>query len=110
MTAAGVLLNSLCRFDIAYCFIVAAEGIAHGSGYPSSAAFDEDRAKPIAQKIVADSEVRRRLFPSSDDAHVADALADVYQTAITESATNYGGRWWALPASIQQFIDSNRQA
>jgi hypothetical protein len=48
----------LCQFDIAYCFIVAAEGIAHGSGYPSSAAFNEDRAKPIAQKIAANSEVR----------------------------------------------------
>jgi hypothetical protein len=29
----------------------------------SSAAFDEDRAKPIAQRILADPDVRHRLFP-----------------------------------------------
>jgi hypothetical protein len=108
--ADDVLLNSLCQFDIVYCFIVAAEGIAHGSGYPSSAAFDEGRTKPIARTIVADPTVRGRLFPSSDGVQIAAALADVYQTAITESATNYGGRWWAPPPDVQRFIDSNRQA
>jgi len=41
------LLNSLCQFDIAYCFVVAAEGVGRGRYYPTSAAFNEDRAQPI---------------------------------------------------------------
>lgn len=110
LAANDVLLNTLCQFDVAYCFIVAAEGTGHGSGYPSSAAFDEDRAKPIAQKIAAHLEVRRRLFPNSNDARIAAALASVYERAITESANNYGGRWWGPPPTVQQFIDSNGQA
>jgi Putative DNA-binding domain len=110
LAADDVLLNSLCQFDIAYCFIVEAEGTGQGSGYPSSAAFDEDRAKLIAQKIVAEPELRRRLFPNSDDAHIAAALKEVYRGAITESVNNYGGRWWAPPPTVQHFIDSNRPA
>jgi Putative DNA-binding domain len=101
------LLNSLCRFDIVYCFIVAAEGVGRGGYYPSSAAFNEDRAQWIALKIVDDQAVRRRLFPNSDDARVADALANVYETTIRESQTNYGGRWWSAPPRVRAFIEEH---
>jgi hypothetical protein len=101
------LLNSLCRFDIAYCFVVAAEGVGKGEYYPSSAAFSEERAQPIALKIVDDPEVRRRLFPNSNDAGIAAALADVYKKTIQESANNYGGRWWAAPPRVIAFIDEH---
>jgi hypothetical protein len=104
ITAGDVLLNTLCEFDIAYCFIVAAEGTGQSLFYPSSAAFDENRAKPIALKIVDDQNVRRRLFPKSDDARVADALAHVYERTIKESQNNYGGRWWAAPPAVAAFI------
>lgn len=101
------LLNSLCRFDIAYCFVVAAEGVGRGGYYPSSAAFGEDRAQWIALKIVDDQSVRRSLFPDSDDARIADALANVYQTTISESANNYGGRWWSAPQRVIAFINEH---
>jgi hypothetical protein len=110
ITAGDVLLNTLCEFDIAYCFVVAAEGTGKGGFYPTSAAFDEDRARLIAEKIVADTDVRRQLFPNSDDSEVAAAMASVYERAVRESATNYGGRWWDAPARVQAFIVDHRQS
>ena len=108
ITANDVLLNTLCQFDIAYCVAVAArEGSLKSSFYPSSAAFDEDRAKPIALKIVDDPEVRRRLFPDSDDVSVAGGLALVYDRTIKESQINYGGRWWSAPQRVNAFIDEH---
>jgi hypothetical protein len=104
ITADDVLLNTLCEFDIAYCVIVAAEGTGQAGFYPSSAAFNEDRAKPIILKIVDEPDVRRRLFPNSDDARVADAMAHVYERTIRESQNNYGGRWWAAPPQVTAFI------
>ena len=41
------LLNSLSQFDIAYCFVVATEGVGQSGYCPSSAAFDEDRTQRI---------------------------------------------------------------
>jgi hypothetical protein len=101
-----ILLNSLCQFDIAYCFVVAAEGTGKGEFYPSAAAFSEDRAKPIALKIVDDPKVRRELFPNSNDERVGDALGLVYHRTVKESA-NYGGRWWSAPQQVTRFIDDN---
>jgi hypothetical protein len=108
ITADDVLLNTLCEFDIAYCLIVAADGTGQGEFYPSSAAFNEDRAKPILLKIVDDPTVRRRLFPGSDDARVADALDYVYRRTVQESQNNYGGRWWSAPDPVAAFITEHR--
>lgn len=101
-------LNSLCEFDLAYCIVVAALGTDRSSGYPSSAAFDEDRAKPVAQKIVADPEMRHRLLPEVDDPAVADALFRTYDLAIRQSASSYGTRWWAMPPSVDAFVGRHR--
>ena len=108
ITGSDVGLNSLCEFDIAYCFVVAAMGTQHGSGYPSSAAFDEDRAKAMSQRIVADPEVRARLFPDVDDATIADAIYVVYDAAIRESATNFGARWWDMPPTVAKWVTGHR--
>jgi hypothetical protein len=108
ITHDDIALNYLCEFDIAYCFIVAAMGTGHGSAYPSSAAFDEDRAKPMAQRIVADSAIRASLFPDTDDATIADAIYRMYEIAIRESATNYGGRWWDMPPTVAEWVGQNR--
>jgi hypothetical protein len=105
ITSDDVALNSLCEFDIAYCFIVAAMGTEHGSAYPSSAAFDEDRAKPMAQRIVADPDVRQRLFPGAEDTTIAQAIAAMYEIAVRESANNYGGRWWSMPPSVAAWVN-----
>jgi hypothetical protein len=107
ITGDDLALNSLCEFDIAYCFVVAAMGTGRGSGYPSSAAFDEDRANPIAQRIVTDPNVRRQLFPGVDDGAIAIAIEEIYEIAVNESARNYGGRWWDMPPSISEWVTQN---
>lgn len=101
-------LNSLCEFDIAYCFVVAAMGTDRASAFPSSSAFDEDRAKPMAQRIVADSNVRRRMFPGVPEAGIAAAIDEMYSIAIRESASHYGGRWWGMPPSVDVWVSQNR--
>lgn len=107
ITSGDVALNSLCQFDIAYCFVVAAMGKGKGSAYPSSAAFDEDRAKPMAQRIVADPQLRARLFPDADDATIAEGMSEMYEIAIHQSANNYGGRWWDMPPSVRHWVEQN---
>ncbi|WP_237568729.1 AlbA family DNA-binding domain-containing protein [Mycolicibacterium lacusdiani] len=110
VTATDTLLNSTCEFDLAYCFIVYAEGTDHGEAWPSSIVFDEDRSKPMALRIVADPDVRRAMFPDSDDATLAQAMADVYHRAVTESGSNYGARWWGMPGSVVAFVNAHGSA
>jgi hypothetical protein len=107
ITHDDIALNSLCEFDIAYCIVVAAMGTDHGSAYPSSVAFDEDRAKQMAQRLVADASIRQRLLPGVADPEIAEAIADIYEIAIRESANNSGGRWWAMPPSVDQWVNQN---
>lgn len=109
VTVTDTALNSLCEFDIAYCFLVLAMGTHHGRAYPSSSEFDEDRAKPIAQLIVNKTEVRRQLFPNTEDAKIAAAIESTYDIAIHQSARNRFGRWWSMPPSVQHFVDTHRQ-
>jgi hypothetical protein len=66
---------------------------------------DEDRAKPLAQRIVADASARQRIFPSIPDAEVAKAIADMYAIAIRESASNYGAPWWSMPPSVDAWVN-----
>lgn len=81
------------EFDLAYCIVVAALGTDRSSGYPSSVAFDEDRAKPVAQKIANGPEMRHRLLPAVDDPAVADALYRTYEmpSASPRRATGLAG-------------------
>jgi Putative DNA-binding domain len=105
LAADDVILNALAQFDIAYCFVVAAEG-KHAAGYyPSSAALREHRSAPIADRIVAKADVRERLFPNSDDSEVARALADVYEMAGRESSRYT--MWWDTPPSVARFIEQH---
>ncbi|KIQ19234.1 AlbA family DNA-binding domain-containing protein [Rhodococcus sp. MEB064] len=105
ITGTDAALNSLCEFDIAYCIVVAAMGTGHGSAYPSSVAFDEERVKPMVQRIVADAGIRQRLLPGVGDTGIAEAIADMYAIAIRESADNFGGRWWSMPQSVDQWVN-----
>ena len=103
-----ILLNSLCQFDIAYCFVVAAQGEHQAGFYPSSAGLRDHRPAPIAERIAAMPDVRARLFPGSDDAEIAVALARVYEAAERESA-NYS-TWWDMPYAARQFVENHREA
>lgn len=110
ITHDDIALNSLCEFDIAYCIIVAALGTDHGSAYPSSAAFDEDRAKPMTDRLVADASIRQRMLPGVADPQIAVAVNDMYELAIGESARNYDGRWWRMPPSVDLWVKQNLPA
>lgn len=107
ITHDDIALNSLCQFDIAYCIIVAAMGTGKSSAYPSSAEFDEDRATPMAQQLVADASIRQRMLPGVPDPEVAVAIRDMYELAIAQSARNRYGRWWAMPQSVDQWVSQN---
>jgi hypothetical protein len=103
-----VLTNSLCQFDLAYCFVVAAEGKYNAGGYPSSVALKEQRSALIAKRIVEKPDVRAQLFPESDDATIADAMAQVYGAAERESH-NYR-MWWDMPSFVAAFVKEHRAA
>jgi hypothetical protein len=100
-----ILLNSICQFDIAYCFVVAAEGQHRAGYYPSSAALKDYRSAPMAQRIAAKADVRAGLFPDSDDVGIARALADVYESASNESAKYM--MWWDMPYAARQFVEQH---
>ena len=101
-----VLLNSLCQFDLAYCFIVAAAGEDHGGGYPSSTALKDFRSSPIADTIVRNAEAREGMLPGLDDAELATILMDVYQSAEREAARY--GMFWDSPPALNAFIRNHR--
>lgn len=109
VTDADIALNSLCEFDVAYCFLVEAMGIDHGGAYPSSAEFDENRAKPMAQRLATNPLVRQQLFPGVADAAIAEAIESTYDIAVRESANHHASRWWGMPSSVRQFVSTHRQ-
>lgn len=98
-----VLLNSLCRFDLAYCIAVAAEGEGDSGGYPACAAFHQWRADFVYEAIAADPEARATLFPNSSDGQVASALLEVHESASRES-WKYGGYWSGLPKAASEYV------
>ena len=107
ITHDDIALDSLCQFDIAYCIVVAAMGTGKSSGYPSSAEFDEERARPMAQRLVADASIRQRMLPDVPDPEIAVAIRDMYELAIAQSARNRYGRWWAMPPNVDQWVSQN---
>ncbi|MGO9929789.1 MAG: hypothetical protein ACLPLP_27760 [Mycobacterium sp.] len=100
-----ILLNSICQFDIAYCFVVAAEGRHSAGYYPSSAALKDYRSAPMAERIAAKANVRTQLFPNSDDVVIARAMAEVYESASMESAKY--SMWWDMPSAARQFVEQH---
>lgn len=103
LAADDILANSACQFDIAYCLVVAAEGQDQGSYYPSSAALKDHRSAPIAKEIAEKPDVRRRLFPDSDDRAIAAALVAVYKDAERESMRY--SMWWDMPHAARVFVE-----
>lgn len=108
VTSSDAALNSLCQFDFAYCLVVAILGTGRSNGYPSAAAFDEDRVTPIAHLLVSDGSMRQRLLPDVADADIAAALEGNYAITVRESANNYGGWWGGMPPSVDAFVSNNR--
>jgi hypothetical protein len=104
ISADDVLLDSLCEFDMAYCVIVFANGTDHAEAFPSSAAFAQARATPMAERIVDDAKVRGKLVPDTTNTVLARALRETYKHAFTDSI-NYGGLWGGPRGSVDEFIE-----
>jgi hypothetical protein len=100
------LFNSLCQFDILYCLIVAAEGQHHGSGYPAASAMNQDRANPAFEVVATDTVARAAMFPTSDERKIAEAMTQVFTSAVRESF-GFGGYWWSLPQGARQFVSNH---
>lgn len=105
LTDDDAALNSLCQFDLLYTLVVDAEGKHQGDAYPASSAFNQERADPIAVRIVSDEPARRLLFPTTPDTRIAEVLAEVYALAKKES---HFRSWWSMPPTVQRFV--NEQA
>lgn len=106
LAADDVLLNSLCQFDLAYCFIAAASGEHNGGGYPSSTALKGFRSSPIADTIVQNVTARQVMLPGVNDQDLATILTDVYQSAERE-AMRYG-TYWDSPPAMNAFVRKHR--
>lgn len=88
------LLDSLARFDILWCLVMAvgADDDLEYRLYPSAAALNQERANPALHRVATSAEVRQRLVPGSTDQQWALALRDVLALAVTQSR-NHGTFW-----------------
>jgi Putative DNA-binding domain len=100
------LLNSLCQFDFLYVAVVAAEGRHHAKGYPACSAFHQHRVDPILNLVGSDPAVRSALFPHSDEATIATAIAQTFMLASRQSF-NSGGGWGGWPAPMEQYVQAH---
>jgi hypothetical protein len=72
------LLDSICQFDALRCIIAMIESGETTRGaqfYPSFAAYNFDRTKPIIARLVTDSRVRHTLLPDATDGVLRTAIA-----------------------------------
>lgn len=91
-----VLLNALCQFDFLWCVVAV---VAHPNRYegslffPSCAALQQKRTRPIINFVAKSDVVRREIMPASDDDAWENALQRVFEVAQKQSF-QYGA-WWS---------------
>jgi hypothetical protein len=92
-----VLLDSIIRFDAAWCCVLAASNLTARVGYafyPSCAAFRQERSQPMFTTIASRWDVRNELAPDLTDEQFADGIEQVVNTAQSQSfqfETNWTG-------------------
>lgn len=88
------LVDSLARFDILWCLVLAvgADDDLSYRLYPSAAALNQERANPALRLVATRPEVRERLVPGSTDEQWAVALRDVLDLAVKQSSSH--GTFW----------------
>jgi hypothetical protein len=92
-----VLLDSIVRFDAAWCCVLAASNLTAPVGYafyPSCAAFRQERSQPMFTTIAARWDVRNELAPDLTDEQFADGIEQVVNIAQSQSfqfETNWTG-------------------
>ncbi len=88
------VLNSLTRFDIMWCLVMAVganDDLAYRL-YPSAAALNEARSIPALNLIATRDDVREALVPGATDREWAVATREVLNLAVTQSRQH--GTWW----------------
>ena len=97
--AAEDLLDSLCQFDLLYCFVVAVGGQHDGGAYPAASWFEGRRSAPILTTLL-DPDARQLLFPDVADDVVSTSVKAVLQRA-TQEAAKHGIYWSSASHSAQ---------
>lgn len=93
--AADQVLDSLCQFDLLWCFLSLASDQGRNpsaAAYPSCSAYNEHRASPALMLIDNDSDIRRAIFGDIKDGDIADSIVNVLEMARKQS-WNFGGYW-----------------
>ncbi|MDY0829636.1 putative DNA binding domain-containing protein [Microbacterium sp. BG28] len=104
------VLNSLTRFDIMWCLVMAvgAKGDLAYHLYPSAAALNEARSTPALHLVAAREDVRDALVPGATDAEWAVAIDEVLDLAVGQSR-QHGTFWRGVQAdhAVSAFVVAN---
>lgn len=103
---ADEVLTSLAQFDLLsnLAAIDGADDTDSKVFYTNWARFRQQRIQPIADRVVADSDLRRAIFRDHDDRHLAQALLAVGRMASTEGV-RYDGFWgWDKATRVGEFV------
>ena len=99
-------LNSLCQFDALAAVVSLGSAMGGWSEpYPSFARFYSHRTVPILRRLLVDPELRKAVFPGSDD-ELAAALRTVDDRASKE-AWAYSGWMGFSDDDIERFVAEN---
>ncbi|WP_193510174.1 helix-turn-helix domain-containing protein [Cryobacterium sp. BB736] len=104
------LLDSLARFDILWCLVMAvgADDDLSYRLYPSAAALNQERANVALRMVATKPEIRQQLVPRSTDEEWAVALRSVLELAVTQSR-NHGTFWRGVNGvrELHAFLNAN---
>lgn len=104
------VLNSLTRFDIIWCLVLAVgadDDLAYRL-YPSAAALNEARSVPALHLVATRDDVREALVPAATDRDWAVAMREVLDLAVIQSRQH--GTWWRGVDSdfgVRAFVTAN---
>ena len=101
------LLDSLCQFDALAALAVMSEvdGAPWDDFYPSFARFYTHRTEPIVARLLAETTLRRAIYPQSDD-HLARSLRQLNRFAVRESL-RYAGWDGFTDRRVMDFLEEH---
>lgn len=113
VTDEDALITSVCQFDlltnIAANYDAMSEGPREGA-FPYFAAWDEERVRPIAERLVSDWTLRRALLPAEfDDDGLADLIRQVaaYANQMSQTMGSWGFWFGFVENKVQGLLDAH---
>jgi hypothetical protein len=107
-TNSYAILTSLAQFDLLANLTAIDDSGSTESAvfYPNWARFQQERIQPIANRVIADPEVRQAIFRNHGDADLAIAFQRIGEMAAKE-AFRYDGFWGWGQTPVDEFIHKN---